>query len=92
MLGTSNDNFITINNIELGEGVRIDKFPSQILQKWASVPRLLSRIVDSSVGEFIDGQENENFTVEKDQTRVCSVPIIIVLRRDETNEQVFQGK
>ena len=46
MLETSSDNFITINNIELEGGGRTDKLPWQILEKWASVPRLLSGIVD----------------------------------------------
>ena len=45
MLKTSNDGFITINNIELGAWGRTDKFPRQMLQKWAIVPRLLSGIV-----------------------------------------------
>ena len=45
MLEASNDEFVTINNIESGGGEWTDKFPRQILQKWASVPRLLSGIV-----------------------------------------------
>ena len=45
MLETSNDEFITINNIEWGGGEITDKFPRQMLEKWASVPRLFSGIV-----------------------------------------------
>jgi len=43
----SNDEFITVttNNIESGGVGWTDKFPRQMLQKWASVPRLLSGIV-----------------------------------------------
>ena len=46
MLETSNDEFITINNIESEGGGLTEKFPRQMLQKWASMPRLLSGIVD----------------------------------------------
>ena len=51
MLETSNDDFITINNIELGDELH-NKSPCQILQKWASVPRTF--VVDCRFYEKID--------------------------------------
>ena len=48
--------------------------------------------LDSSVEEFIDGQENEN-TKKKDQTRCCSVPRISCFeRRDETNGRIDSSR
>ena len=45
MLEMSNDEFITINNIESGVGGSTDTILRQMLQKWASVPSLSGRVV-----------------------------------------------
>jgi len=45
MLERSNDEFITINNIEWGVGDELIHFLDRCCKKWARVPRLLSGIV-----------------------------------------------
>ena len=48
--------------------------------------------LDSSVEEFIDGQENKKHQ-EKDQTRCCSVPRISCFeRRDETDGRIDSSR